>query len=191
MHNFITMCYTNAASLTLCNLCCDGTYMLERVIDLDFQGQIWPWKSRSITPQSIRHFANVLCIAGPNMAILAWTSDELSRGKARDWYTHRRTRRRFNISDIRPILSNPCDCLTKQRPNNSTSSAVIFRFHARFYSNVAQITGFGVYTHQFIPHTGMLCINDFVSAEIWLMHVAYIGSNLAFDSLRRHSLIGK
>ena len=36
-------------------------------------------------------FTKVFCTYVSNLVILAWTADELSCGKASDWYTHRHT----------------------------------------------------------------------------------------------------
>ena len=41
----------------------------------------------------------MFCISGPNLVILAWMSDELSCGQARDWYTHTRTYRPTDAAD--------------------------------------------------------------------------------------------
>ena len=53
-----------------------------------FWGSIWPWRSRSISPQNNRD-PKVFCIFGPNLVILAWTGPGLSRGQTSDW--HRQT----------------------------------------------------------------------------------------------------
>ena len=37
----------------------------------------------------------MLCISGPKFVILAWMSDELSCGQARDWHTHTHRRNRW------------------------------------------------------------------------------------------------
>ena len=49
------------------------------------QGQL-PTKTKG-------NFTKVFCIFGPNLAILAWTGPELSRGQASDWHTGRQTDR--------------------------------------------------------------------------------------------------
>ena len=41
----------------------------------------WPWRSRSITPKTIGILTKVFYTYGPNLLILAWTGDELSRGQ--------------------------------------------------------------------------------------------------------------
>ena len=51
--------------------------------DLEGQGQL-PLKT-------IGALTKVFCIFGPNLAILAWTGPELSRGQAIDWHTDRQT----------------------------------------------------------------------------------------------------
>ena len=57
---------------------------------------IWPWRSRSIAPppqkkKKIGILPKVFYTYGPNLVILSWTGDELSRGQAHDWRTHRQT----------------------------------------------------------------------------------------------------
>ena len=42
----------------------------------------------------------LLCTSGPNLVILAWTGDELSRGQARDYRTQRRTDRQTQATTI-------------------------------------------------------------------------------------------
>ena len=51
--------------------------------DLEGQGQL--------PPKTIGTLTKVFCIFGPNLAILAWTGPELSRGQASDWHTDRHT----------------------------------------------------------------------------------------------------
>ena len=46
--------------------------------------QIWPWRSRSIAPQTIGTLTKVFCTSGPNLVVLAWMGDELSRGQAQN-----------------------------------------------------------------------------------------------------------
>ena len=53
--------------------------------DLEGQGQL--------PPKTIRTLTKVFCIFGPNLAILAWTGPQLSRGQASDWHTDRQTDR--------------------------------------------------------------------------------------------------
>ena len=55
--------------------------------DLEGQGQL--------PPKTIGIFTKVFCFSGPNLAILAWISDELSWGQASDWYTHRHRQRQY------------------------------------------------------------------------------------------------
>ena len=47
--------------------------------------------SRSITPKTIGILTQVFYTYGPNSVVLAWTGDELWRGKASDYRTHGRT----------------------------------------------------------------------------------------------------
>ena len=51
--------------------------------DLEGQGQL--------PPKTIGTLTKVFCIFGLNLAILAWTGSELSRGQANDWHTDRQT----------------------------------------------------------------------------------------------------
>ena len=53
--------------------------------DLEGHGQL--------PPKTIGTLTKVFCIFGPNLAILAWTGPELSRGQASDWHTDRQTDR--------------------------------------------------------------------------------------------------
>ena len=83
---------------------------------------IWPWRSRSIALQNnedlnqctlhlwskfsdpslngwiIETLTKVFCIFGPNLVILAWTGDELSRGQTW-WRTDGRTDRRTDAGN--------------------------------------------------------------------------------------------
>ena len=70
---------------------------------------IWPWRSGSITPKTIGILTKVFYIYGTNLVILAWTGDELSRGQASDWCTHRRKHRQTdagNDNTRRPKLAS-------------------------------------------------------------------------------------
>ena len=58
------------------------------------------YQARS-TPRIIGMLTMVFCTSGPNLVILAWTGDELSRGQASDWCTHRRTHRQTQATTIR------------------------------------------------------------------------------------------
>ena len=51
--------------------------------DIEGQGQM--------SHKAIGILTKLFCTSGPNLAILAWTGDELSRGQARDYRTHRQT----------------------------------------------------------------------------------------------------
>ena len=53
--------------------------------------QIWPWRSRSITPKTIGTLTKVFYTCDPNLVILARTGLELSRGQASDWHTDGQT----------------------------------------------------------------------------------------------------
>ena len=69
--------------------------------DLEGQGQS--------PPKTIGILTKVFYTYGPNLVILAWTGDELSRGQARDWCTHRRTHRQTdagNDNTRRPKLAS-------------------------------------------------------------------------------------
>ena len=54
-------------------------------VKFDFEGQ------GQLPPKTIGTLTKVFCIFGPNLAILAWTGPELSRGQASDWHTDRQT----------------------------------------------------------------------------------------------------
>ena len=41
--------------------------------------------------KTIGTLTKVFCISAPNLMILAWTDEELSRGQTRDWHTNRQT----------------------------------------------------------------------------------------------------
>ena len=53
--------------------------------DLEVQGQL--------PPKTIGILTKVFCSSGPNLVILAWTGDKLSRGQASNYRTHRSTHR--------------------------------------------------------------------------------------------------
>ena len=53
--------------------------------------QIWPWRSRSIAPQTVGILIKVFYTLGSNLVILGWTSDKLSRGQVHDWRPHGQT----------------------------------------------------------------------------------------------------
>ena len=54
--------------------------------DLEVQGQL--------PPKTIGILTKVLCSCGPNLVILAWTRDKLSRGQASGYHTDTQTDRR-------------------------------------------------------------------------------------------------
>ena len=60
-----------------------GNFWFEVKFDLEGQGQS-PHKTIGI-------LTKVFYTYGPNLVILAWTGDELSRGQASDYRTHGRT----------------------------------------------------------------------------------------------------
>ena len=77
------------------------TFDFEVKFDLESQGQS--------PPKTIRILTKVFYTYGPNLVILAWTGDELSRGQASDWCTHRRTHRQTdagNDNTRRPKLAS-------------------------------------------------------------------------------------
>ena len=39
--------------------------------------QIWPWRSRSIAPQTLAILTKLFCTFGQNLVILAWMGGEL------------------------------------------------------------------------------------------------------------------
>ena len=56
-------------------------------VNLDFQVKFdLEGHGRSVH-KTIGTLTKVFCIFGPNLAILAWTGPELSRGQASDWHT--------------------------------------------------------------------------------------------------------
>ena len=59
------------------------TFDFEVKFDLEGQGQS--------PPKTIGILTKVFYTFGPNLVILAWTGDELSRGQASDYRTHGRT----------------------------------------------------------------------------------------------------
>ena len=67
-------------------------FYFEGKFDLEVQGQL--------PPKTIRILTNVFCSSGPNLVILAWTGDKLSRGQASDYRTHRRTHRQTQATSI-------------------------------------------------------------------------------------------
>ena len=59
------------------------TFDFEVKFDLEGQGQL--------PPKTIEILTKVFYTYGPNLVILVWTGDELSRGQASDYRTHGRT----------------------------------------------------------------------------------------------------
>ena len=77
------------------------TFDFEVKFDLEGHGQSHPKTMGILT--------KVFYTYGPNLVILAWTGDELSRGQASDWCTHRRTHRQTdagNDNTRRPKLAS-------------------------------------------------------------------------------------
>ena len=67
-------------------------FYFEVTFDFEVQGQL--------TPKTIGILTKVFCYCGPNLVILAWTGDKLSRGQASDYCTHRRTHRQTQATTI-------------------------------------------------------------------------------------------
>ena len=65
-------------------------FYFEVKFDLEVQGQL--------PPKTIWILTKVFCFSSPNLVILAWTGDKLSRGQASDYRTHRRTHRQTQAS---------------------------------------------------------------------------------------------
>ena len=63
-------------------------------VQFDLEGQC------KLPPKTIGIFTKVFYTYGPNLVILASIGDELSRGQARDWCTHRRTHRQTQATTI-------------------------------------------------------------------------------------------
>ena len=67
-------------------------FYFEVKFDLEVQGQL--------TFKTIGILTKVFCSSGPNLVILAWTGDKLSRGQASDYRTQRRTHRQTQATTI-------------------------------------------------------------------------------------------
>ena len=67
-------------------------FYFEVKFDLEVQGQL--------TPKTIGILTKVFWSSGPNLVILAWSGDKLSRGQASDYRTHRRTHRQTQATTI-------------------------------------------------------------------------------------------
>ena len=50
----------------------------------DILSQIWPWRSGQLLPKTIGTLTKVFYTSGPNLVVLAWKDDELSRGQAQN-----------------------------------------------------------------------------------------------------------
>ena len=61
--------------------------------------------------KTIGTLTEVFCICAPNFVILAWTSEELSRGQTSDWHTDRHTHTDAgNDNTRRPWVKNYSSC---------------------------------------------------------------------------------
>ena len=60
-------------------------------VNFDFKVKIDLEGQSQTPPKTIGIFTKVFYTYGPNLVILVWTGDELSRGQARDYRTHRQT----------------------------------------------------------------------------------------------------
>ena len=67
-------------------------FYFEVKFDLEVQGKL--------PPKTIGILTKVFCSSSPNLVILAWTGDKLSRGQASDYRTHRRTHRQTQATTI-------------------------------------------------------------------------------------------
>ena len=98
-------------------------FYFEVKFDLEVQGQL--------TLKTIGILTKVFCSSGPNLVILAWTGDKLSRGQASDYRTHRRTHRQTQATTIpegqnwpRVIkLNHNCACRCPRTKSGSPSLA--------------------------------------------------------------------
>ena len=63
-------------------------------VQFDLEGQC------QLSHKTIKILTKLFCTSGPNLVILGWTGDELSRGQARDYRTHRRTDRQTQATTI-------------------------------------------------------------------------------------------
>ena len=87
-------------------------FYFEVKFDLEVQGQL-PLKTIGI-------LTKVFCSSGPNLVILAWTGDKLSRGQASGYRTYRHTDRQTQPTTI-PEGQNwpPVKMLSSQWDNNN------------------------------------------------------------------------
>ena len=75
--------------------------------DFGFQFDLEGWGQSP--PKTIGILTKVVHTYGPNLVILAWRGEELLRGQAHDWYTHRWTHRQTdagNYNSRRPKLAS-------------------------------------------------------------------------------------
>ena len=72
----------------------------QHLVNLDFQVKFdLEGQGRSVH-KTIGTLTKVFCIFGPNLATLAWTGLELSRGQASDWHTDRQTHTQTQATTI-------------------------------------------------------------------------------------------
>ena len=71
-------------------------------VNLDFQVKFDLEDQGGSVHKTIGTLTKVFCIFGPNLAILAWTGPELSRGQASDWHrqTDRQTHTQTQVTTI-------------------------------------------------------------------------------------------
>ena len=69
-----------------------GNFLLLVKFGLEVQGQL--------PPKTIGILTKVFCSSGPNLVIVAWTGDKLSRGQASGYRTHRQTDRQTQPTTI-------------------------------------------------------------------------------------------
>ena len=91
-------------------------------------GKFWLWRSRSITPKTMGILTKVFYTFGPNLAILAWTGPELSRGQASDWrtdwHTHTHTHRHTHTDAGDDNTRRPKLAWVKMKFANSSSQCI-------------------------------------------------------------------
>ena len=87
-------------------------FKIENEVKFDLEGQ------GQSPPKTIGILTKVFYTYGPNLVILAWTGDELSRGQASDYRTHGRTDTQTdagNDNTRRPKLASGNNALSKIR----------------------------------------------------------------------------
>ena len=83
--------------------------------DLEVQGQL--------PPKTIGILTKVFCSCGPNLVILAWTRDKLSRGQASAYRTHRQTDA-ANDNTRRPKLASGNKSINDNKIDNLYTSSL-------------------------------------------------------------------